>query len=72
MILRDLIDSGIQIEGHVKIQCWENDTDPTIYYEGDNLVYGSGDHMEREISYIFPYHTGTEVAICIELEQKED
>lgn len=31
MTLRELLESGINIEGYKKIQCWENEDNPTIY-----------------------------------------
>ena len=31
MTLRKLLESGIVIEGYRKIQCWENEDNPTIY-----------------------------------------
>lgn len=34
MTLRELLESGIVIEGYRKIQCWESEDNPTIYYEG--------------------------------------
>lgn len=69
MTLRELLESGIVIEGYRKIQCWENENSPTIYYEGSN----EGDleeYMDREISYIFPYNpTPCMAGICIELAE---
>ena len=69
MTLRELLESGIIIEGYRKIQCWENEDHPTIYYEGNNC----GDlekYFDRKISYIFSYNsTPNEAAICIELAE---
>lgn len=69
MTLRKLLESGIVIEGYRKIQCWENEDNPTIYYEGDDC----GDleeYLDRENAYIFPYSpTPNEAAICIELAE---
>ena len=71
MTLRDLLDSGITVEGLVKIQSWENDCYPTIYHEDDNTI-PQGAWMDREISYMFPYSAASnKVGICIELA-KED
>lgn len=75
MTLRDLIDGGVQIEGYVKIQCWEDEDNPTIYWEGHSLGNFDShivDYLDREIVYIFPYGTYHSSAICIELAQKED
>lgn len=70
MILRELLESGITIEGYRKIQCWENEDYPTIYHQGTE----EGDleeYMYREIAYIFPYNTSpNEAAICIELAEE--
>ena len=67
MTLRDLIESGINIEGYIKIQCWEDEDNPAIYVEGNNnSIDIPEEYMDREIAYIFPYNTGCEAAICIE------
>lgn len=69
MKLRDLFESGIVVEGYRKIQCWEDEDNPTIYHEG----YHEGDlekYMDREIAYIFPYNPApNEAAVCIELAE---
>lgn len=69
MTLRELLESGIGIEGYRKIQCWDDEDNPTIYHEG----YDQGDlkkYLDREITYILPYTlTQNEAAICIELEK---
>jgi hypothetical protein len=69
MTLRDFVESGIELDGYRKVQCWQDETSPTIYYEG----YGfdvSKEYMDRNITYIFPYERsfGDGLAICIELE----
>ena len=70
MTLRELLESGIVIEGYRKIQCWESEDNPTIYYEG----YNQGDlekYFDREVAYIFPYNpTPSKAAICIELAEE--
>lgn len=70
MTLRDFLESGITLEGYRKIQCWEDENEPTIYHKG----YDEGDleeYMDREITYIFPYNTSpNEAAICIELAEE--
>lgn len=71
MTLREFLESGIVLEGLRKIQCWENEDAPTIYYEG----FGNGDteleeYMDREIAYIFPYNSSPyRLGICIELAE---
>lgn len=71
MTLRDLIESGINIEGYIKIQCWEDEDNPTIYAEGNNNgIDIPEEYMDREVAYIFPYNTGCEAAICIELSEE--
>lgn len=70
MTLRELLESGINIEGYKKIQCWENEDNPTIYYEGNGRNIPK-EFKDREIAYIFPYNTGSEAAICIELAETE-
>ena len=37
MTLRDLLDQ-ITLEGWHKIQCWEDEDNPTIYYEGMTFI----------------------------------
>ncbi len=70
MTLQDLLDSGITIEGHLKIQCWENDSYPTIYYEGDDTI-DLGACMDREVTYMFPYNPAfNKAGICIELARE--
>ena len=68
MTLRKLWESGIVIEGYRKIQCWEDEDNPNIYYEGTNADVPE-EYMDREIAYIFPYDTGSSPAICIELAE---
>ena len=72
MTLRELLESGIVIEGYRKIQCWENEDNPTVYYEGD-CWDDMSDYMDREIAYIFPYNPIPSMAgICIELAEIEN
>ena len=78
MTLKEFLESGIVLEGLIKIQCWENEDVPTIYYEGFSIYYegfyGANtaleECMDREITYIFPYNpTPFEPGICIELAE---
>lgn len=69
MTLRDLIDSGITIEGYIKVQCWENESYPEIYHEGYYLSGIQEEYVNKKISYIFPWTVSDhEAGICIELE----
>ena len=78
MTLEDLL-RDVQWEGTVKIQCWENESNPTVYYE-DHMMGGCPGELEelydREIAYIFPYtfyHVKVLIAgICIELVAEEE
>lgn len=66
MTLNDLFDSGICLQGKIKIQSWDND-EPTIHYNGYAEEFYPNEYeniINREISYIFPY---MECAICIEI-----
>lgn len=68
MTLRDLLKSGIILEGYRKIQCWETESHPTVYYEGcdDDIP---DEYMDRKITYIFSYTIGFHIsAIGIEVE----
>lgn len=76
MTLRDLMESGIVFEGQIKVQSWEDETHPTVYYEGQE----SGEVTElddeilcREVKYMFPYMFSLErvdvAGLCIEVEE---
>lgn len=69
MTLRDFLESGIEIDGWRRIQCWEDGINETIYYEGYDFNT-SKEYMDRNIVYIFPFERafGDGLAICIELE----
>lgn len=70
LTLRDLLESGIEIEGYKKIQCWEYGDNPTIYHEGYDFYGMDEKYLDRNVRYIFPNDTGTEVGITIELEEE--
>ena len=71
MTLGELLSSGIVIEGYRKIQCWEDEDNPTIYYEGeDSAIEDTDEYLDREIAYMFPYSPQPCIAgICIELAE---
>lgn len=67
MTLGELFRSGIVLEGYRKIQCWESEDNPSVYYEGD-CQGDIEEYIDREIAYIFPYNPVPGMAgICIEL-----
>lgn len=68
--LRNLIEGGIEIEGYKKVQCFEDEDNPTIYYEGYNFFDMDEKYLDRYVRYIFPYDIGTETGITIELEEE--
>lgn len=70
LTLKDLIEAGIEIEGWKKIQCWENEDNPTVYHEGDNFYNMDKKYLDRKVRYIFPYYTGEMPGITIELEEE--
>lgn len=70
LTLRDLIEAGIEIEGWKKVQCWEDEDNPTIYHEGYSFYDMDKKYLDRNVRYIFPYNTGSEVGITIELEEE--
>ena len=71
MTLRDLFEQCVEIEGWVKVQCWENENYPEIYYEGYRVRSIDQKYLDRYIKYIFPWKvTDNEAAICIELEEE--
>lgn len=70
MTIRDFINTGIEIQGHINIKCIEEEK---IYYNGD-LFYAENfrEVLDREITYIYPYITEDNLAgICIEIAEKE-
>lgn len=73
MTLRELLNSGVEIEGYRKIQCWEDENSPTIYHEGYDNKGLSEEYLDREVAYIFPYAINVEhctiAALCIELAE---
>lgn len=72
MTLRDLLDQ-ITLEGWHKIQCWEDEDNPTIYYEGYDFYPGIvlNKYGNRKVRYIFPYTVNDhEAGITIELEEE--
>ena len=60
------------VEGWKKIQCWEDENNPTIYCEGYDLSYAETRICRnRRVSHIYPYTNGTnESCLCIELEKE--
>lgn len=71
MTLGALVESGIVIEGYRKIQCWESESNPTIYHEG-NHCGNLEEYYDREVAYIFPYNPiPGEAGICIELADEK-
>ena len=72
MTLEDFMNSGIKLEGYIKIQCWEDENCPILYCEGysDSMDIPS-EYLQREIDYIFPYaENDIVIAICIELKEE--
>lgn len=70
MKLRELLKSGIIIEGYRIVQCWETEDCPTIYFEGTDSGEELEEYMEREVAYIFPIVNGDNVPrLVIELAE---
>lgn len=71
MTLKELLNSGIIIEGYRIVQCWETEDCPTIYFEGtDSGEEELEEYMEREVAYIFPIVSGDHTP-CIVIEISE-
>lgn len=77
MTIRDLINNGVTIQGHLKIQCWGPLDFPDIFYEGNIEIDGFNKiekYLDRDINYIFPYAIKignvSIGAICIEIEEE--
>lgn len=71
MKLRELLKSGIVIEGYRIVQCWETEDYPTIYFEGtDSGEEELEEYMEREVAYIFPIVNGDNMS-CLVIELAE-
>ena len=74
MTLYDLVEnSGVTIQGNVKIQRWDNEVEPTIFFDGDWTEFylsEHGDVVYCEITYMFPYMTEyNQPAMCIEISE---
>lgn len=74
MTLYDLFEnSGIAIQGNIRIQRWDNEIDPTIFFDGDSIEFSidkHGDIMYCEVTYMFPYMTDyNQPAMCIEISE---
>lgn len=86
MTLREMLDDGIVIEGLCKIQSWETENQPTVYYEETDLNTVPEHCLDREVTYLYPYSyqytsmrpfrscvpAAFEAGICIELKKKEE
>lgn len=74
MTLRDLKEAGIEIAGYRKVQYWEEDDRypafPTVYYEGTDFSDMDEKYLDRNITCIFPYNTGSFSGITIEIEKE--
>lgn len=75
MTIRDMLEDGIEIEGTVKVQSWENGDYPTIHFENDSYEFDideDDNYLDREIVGMFPYMIDIGktfvCGICIELE----
>lgn len=74
MTIRDILGQGIEIEGTVKIQCYNSDTNTIdILYENEANDWDEEDEfLDIEIKCMFPYTfemCGELISgICIELE----
>lgn len=58
MTIRDMLEDGIEIEGTVKVQSWENGDYPTIHFENDSYEFDideDDNYLDREIVGMFPY-----------------
>lgn len=72
MTLRELLNSGIIIEGFRKVQCWETEDNPTVYYEGtDSGEDELAEYMERKVTYLFSITNGDNIP-CIVIELSEE
>ena len=56
LTLRDLLESGIEIEGYKKVQCWEDEDDPTIYHEGFNFYGMDKKYLDKNVRNNFTYN----------------
>lgn len=67
MTLGEFLESGIIIEGCLKIQCFEPGDKLVVYYEGEDTNNLSS-YEDREIVYMYPYiRDNGEAGLCIEL-----
>ena len=73
MTIRDLLDSGVTIQGYTEIKCVEEKKE---YYHGDFAFvcdFDSNDFLDREITFIYPVMYDNDMpGICIEIAEVED
>lgn len=70
MTIRELLNSGIEIQGYVKIMICYEDTVKTVH-ETFN-IRTAGNYLDREIYYIYPKNDKADGHIVIEVEGNEN
>ena len=53
MTIRDMLNAGIEIEGNIRVVCWESDDRPTILFSNYAKNFGNQPFLDMEIKYIF-------------------
>lgn len=69
MTLNDIFESGICVQGAIKVQCWESEVEPTVYYDGFAAIFYPEEYdsiMNREVSYMFAVDNTFCIEVCEE------
>ena len=53
MTIRDMLNAGIEIEGKIRVVCWENDDRPTLLFKDYAENFGNQPFLDMEIKYMF-------------------
>ena len=72
LTIREITEQIIEFQGYVKVQGITDYDEVIIYYEGEGTYGIPEEHLDREITYIYPYDNGEQAAICIELKVEEE
>lgn len=71
LTIRDITEQITELQGYIKIQSIQNDN-TIVHYVGEGLYNLKDEILDSEITYIYPYHTGMEPALCIEIKEEEE
>lgn len=73
MTLKEMAEAGIEFEGYIKVQCWEDEDNPEVYYEGNDFRQIPEKYLGRTVRFIFPYMESDSAAgITVEIYGPEN